>query len=442
MGPARLQRMSHHLLLLSFFCCSLVYGGQAPLPKPLRLVDALSSIDNTNPVIRAGSAAVEAAEALEAIAAASDDLSGQIEINGRWIDPSPLASNQSQNDSTLHLRLSKQLLDFGYTENRILGASHAREGDEFGLIEQEVALQLKIAEAFFAVIEADIKAAREMEAMSVSFVQLQRLRERQELGQVAELEILEKEDEFQSTRHANRLAELRQRTERNRLALLLNRPQDLPEQLQATAPVWVSKQLPELTVMRQAVLSSNPGLLRLEHRLKALKRNLEAERLRHAPQLRAELEASEYARDLSGRNPVTASLVLTMPLFKGERVNAEMMRLQAEINRAEADLAELRLSLNQQVLTVWQEMQLAQIMIEQAEAERDYRELYLDRSRALYEFEQRADLGDAMVRTTEARLNYVKAEHAEALAWARYYALRGGSLLSLIQAVGRGGAQE
>jgi outer membrane protein TolC len=157
----------------------------------------------------------------------------------------------------------------------------------------------------------------------------------------------------------------------------------------------------------------------------AARHRMDASRSKNYPVLSGELLASYYNREFGSRNPFTAGLLLDIPIYTGERVDADVASEQADFMRYQAELKAEEFNIRQDILTTWQTIQTLIAQREQAFTQSDYRELYLDRSRTLYEMEARADLGDAMVRQTEARLLSLRTEFELALAWAQLEVLLG-----------------
>jgi outer membrane protein TolC len=118
----------------------------------------------------------------------------------------------------------------------------------------------------------------------------------------------------------------------------------------------------------------------------------------------AELEAAAYNRDLGGRNPLSASLVLEMPLFTGSRNQARIARERAHLQENRARLRAYELELRQQLLEQWLELQRLQIRREELVVTGDFRDLYLERSRTLYDLEIASDLGDSMSQIADLHL--------------------------------------
>ncbi|MBK1720247.1 hypothetical protein CKO27_21835 [Thiocystis violacea] len=88
------------------------------------------------------------------------------------------------------------------------------------------AQRLDVMERFFDVLLADLSFATESEAMAVAYIQFDRARVRQELGQVSELRVLELEAVYQNTLHRRAASETGQQLTRFLLAQALGRPED------------------------------------------------------------------------------------------------------------------------------------------------------------------------------------------------------------------------
>jgi outer membrane protein TolC len=151
-------------------------------------------------------------------------------------------------------------------------------------------------------------------------------------------------------------------------------------------------------------LHNNPSLLALRADVEALEQRLRAVAAEDNPVLRAELEAASYNRDLGGRNPLTASLVLEVPLFSGNRVDARLARERAHLQENRARLRVYELEMRQQLLEQWLELQRLQIRRQELQVTGDYRDLYLERSRTLYDLEVTTDLGDSMTQIADLQL--------------------------------------
>jgi outer membrane protein TolC len=189
-------------------------------------------------------------------------------------------------------------------------------------------------------------------------------------------------------------------------------------------------ELPDYETLLAVAQRNNPRLLAAREALADSRQRLAASRAERHPSLRSELTAGAYEQEFGSRQPFVASLVLDVPLYTGDRVNAAVAAARAGFNRSQAELERTDYWLRQQLLETWQEIQTLRAQREQALVRRDYRDLYLDRSRAQYELEIRTDLGDAMVQQSDARLLTHLTEYELALAWERLAWLTGEPSLS------------
>ena len=400
-------------------------GRAEPLPDPLTLEYALSLAQGSHPVLDNAAADVAMAEALLAQADASDGLSISVEGRLEHIEPAELSNFQQHNNSQLALNISKRLYDFGHTQAAEQAAYQALSGRQWQYLHSRQQQYIKVLKSYLDVILADLEYARDNEAMATAYVRMDRARDRHELGQYSEIELLRIESLYQKIRQQRATSEARQRATRSRLAIALNRPDDLPANLEP----------PDLPVMQQVdtdvkqltaeVLESNPGLRALRAELAAAEQSLKHASSRYGPVLRGELEAREYYRETRSTNPFSVALVLEMPIYTGGRSDAAVAEAQALVEKKQAAIAESELKLRQVVLDLWLELQNLKSRMQELDVLGDYREYYLDRSRTLYDLEVTTDLGDAMVQTSEVRLKKAETAFQWMLASAQLEALAG-----------------
>jgi outer membrane protein TolC len=404
----------------------------ATLPEPLTLDYALSLIDAQHPGIQAEQAARAKSTAERESAEAQSGLDVSVEGRARWVKPPSIAEDDSvTDDHKLSLFVRKPLYDFGRTSSRVEAAESAAEGVEYRYQAYRSERRVAIMEAFFDVLLADMEYARDNEAMAVSYIALDRLRNRQELGQASDITLLEQEADYQRSRLQLSLSENRQRATRSRLANLLNVPGALPSTVQPPSLDYHRRNLPEFDALLQAALQSNPQILALQADLAASSQRVEAARAERLPRLDGELEASNYTRELGSSDRRRAGVTLQVPLYSGGRTDSAIAIEQAEQYRVQAALDQARYDLREAVLEQWLAIQRLKLERDKAYSEQDYRELYLDRSRANYELEFTADLGDAMVRLSEAQLALAQTDYQMALAWERLDTLVGIDSMSL-----------
>jgi outer membrane protein TolC len=414
------------VLAAALCCAALAATAAEPLPDPLSLGHALSLAADDHPSLALSRAEMAAAEAERAEVDAENGLYAAARLNARYIDDSNVPVQQKSNDSRALLLVRKELYDFGRSDSDLAAAEAALRGSEWQLRDRMQQRRLDIAKAFFEVILADLNFTRENESMAEAFVELDRARDRNELGQLSDIEVLELDDAYQAVRLRRFRAEAEQRASRARLAQALNRPDELPARLSTPALPANDSPLPDYEPLIEAALQQNPVLLALRQQLEASRLRVAASRRGAYPVLSTELNAGWWNRDIgNNREPFGASLILDIPLITGGRTDAEIAKEQADNYRLQAEVQQLEYDLRQQVLETWQEIQALRAQRDAADVKRDYRDLYLDRSRAEYELDIKTDLGDAMAQQSAARLFAARTEFSLALAWARLAALVG-----------------
>jgi outer membrane protein TolC len=410
-------------------------SADARLPQPLSLTDALALADEEHPAVAAGRADLMRGEADRLAADSANDLAVGLRLHPRWVDPNHRAEDQSNNDSRVILRLSKPLYDFGRTSHALEAADSTVRSHEERYLSLMARQRMDIMRRYFEVLLADLAYTRDNEAMAIAFVTLDRARNRNELGQVSDIDLLALEDRFQETR-LTRMASLQEtRAARNRLAMALNRPQEVPADLLRPELPGNDRDLPELEELYALAEAGNRRLASLRLEAQAASQRMAASRAGRRPTLSAEVEAAHYERVLGGRDPLAAGLILDIPLYSGRRVDASVAREQAALYDTQARIRQHELDLRQAVLETWQEIQRLRTRREQSRVRSDYRELYLDRSRALYELEVQTDLGDAMTQWSAAMLFAAQTEFELALAWERLALLTGQPTFSPVYAM-------
>jgi outer membrane protein TolC len=398
-----------------------------PLPSPLTLGNALSLADERHPDRVSADAALAQAEAHRLQVDATDDIRVGLSAELRAIEPSEIAIYQTHNDSLARLSVSKQLYDFGRTAHALEAADAGLASRRWQLIEVRQQRRLDVMARFFKVLLADLENARDNEALSIDYIRFDRARTKNELGKVSDIELLELESRYQQARRKVTVSRNRQRITRSQLAISLNRPLDLPAELEI--PVFEPvKKIAEVEELVSLALSGNPGLKRLRAELLTAQKQLQASESEANPVIRAQLEAAAYERELGGRNPLSAALVFELPLYQGNRVDAISAKHRALIQQKQAELAAYELTLRQQVLDYWMEIDQLRVALEEIGVTGDYRDLYLDRSRTLYDLDLASDLGDSMTQIADIQFQRAKNTYQMQLALARLKALTGGLL--------------
>lgn len=413
-----------------------VSGIQAEsLPQPLTLAQALELADQNHPAIQEARAR-EAGAAAELLAEeSSDDLSVILEGRMQYLEPAELSNFQEKNDSRLDLYVEKRLYDFGYTSARQDSARANLEAARWDGLNQRQRQQVRVLEAFLNVLLADLEYVRDNEAVAIAYVRLDRFRNRQELGQLSDVDLLEKESLYEKVLSRRTATQAKQRSTRLRLALALNRPGEIPNELVPPDVPKMDEDLPAPDTLAEKVLRHNAALKSLQKRIVAAEQMLSAAGKRYGPVLRGELGAHQYHRETRSTSPFSAALILEMPLYSGGRDDAEAARARAELMENQALKGKLELELRQQVLELWLDQNTLRRRLKELQVREIYRDLYLDRSRTLYELERTSDLGDAMVQTSAVKLEIAKVQYQWMINQMRLQALTG----ELLQTEGQEG---
>ena len=428
MSGSATQYFRRLLLLPLFFSipCLLWAADEVPLPTPLTLEFALGLASAEHPELQIEVAELARAKAeqqrVDAEMGVNVTLSGRL----RWIDPPSSSIEQSQDDHRISLSLNKSLYDFGRSAAKKDVTLAERNQRALVYLDTFARYRIAIMATFFDVLLADQAYARDTEEMSMAFVNSDRVRERNELGQLSDIELMETRSLLQASRLRQAQSEAAQRTTRARLADLLNRPGQLSEKLSIPQLSFAARKLPEdVNDWFVELEQGNPQLRALMAQLASAKAQLSLARADDNPVLLGQLEVSEYNRAVGSNDKWRAGISLDMPLFDGGRSAALQARSRAELHKVEANLEQQRRVLRQELLDIWTELQTLQVEKQSLAADQEYRELYLDLRRAQYELEVEADLGDAMVSMSVLRYRVMQADFATALAWARVNALLG-----------------
>ncbi|MCO6414329.1 MAG: TolC family protein, partial [Thiogranum sp.] len=306
------------------WCCAAV---AEPLPQPLTLDYALSLASAPHPDVETQLAGLDLALARQQQTAAENAVDARVIADGRWVEPSTREDrdetgdvhDSSPNDSRLHLVISKRLYDFGQSDAQLAAAGALRDVQQRRLEALQGKRRLQIMRSYFDVLLADLAFAEADEAMAIEYVRFDRLRERNALKQVSDVEVAQQEFSYQRMRLERYKADARRRTSRAQLAEVLGRPGELPGDLLEPAFAELPETPDPETWMEQA-LQANPLLLALRAEAEAAREHLRAARYANRPVLSGELSASDYAREFASRDRYRAAVKLDVPLYTGGRV--------------------------------------------------------------------------------------------------------------------------
>lgn len=398
---------------------------KAKLPDPLALEYLLQLDVDDHPTLQRANAAIELQNANKEFAVSDYGFTANLLLEARAIEPNRIAFDQDQNDSQVHLYLSKRLYDFGKTSAAEDAAVADIEGSELLYINAYNQHRISIMSRFFSVLLADITYDRDNEAMSIGYVRFDRGRHRNSLGQMSDVELLKLENRFQLLRRAYYKSQAERRNSRSRLANVVNRPGELVAELIEPKLHVPLGEIPDVEELQKNAMANNPVVKALRLKIAAAEDRVKAARSGRNPTLDGRIRVSEYARESGSYDEWRVGVVLDVPILASDSVKANVSKRNAELLDMRSRFRDVEMEVNQQVLEAWQMLQSLKVAREQTDVQNDYRELYLDQSRTLYEMEVQSDLGDSMVQITEAKLQKAEVEYQLALEWAKLQALMG-----------------
>ena len=415
------------LLVLPWTCLYAAEKNAVPeaLPEPLTLELALRLVDQQHPNLRSANADLQISNANLAQVLSNDDLNINFTASARLIEPSVLSANQANDDHRLGLFVGKTLYDFGRSASQVEAASNQVLGQNFHYLNARQQQYLNVMQEYFNVVLADLQFYRYNEEMAVAYIRFDRTQIRAKLGQFTELEVAEKNVEYQRVRRLRTYSENQQRVTRSRLAYALNKPNDLPATVARPELDVVARTLPEFEEIVKVVKENNPLLRALRARLVAAKSNVEFAQAGSRPSIKAGFETFAYTRETASSDKWRASVTLDVPLWSGGRVDSAVAKAKASVYKTEAQLRQQEFSLEQKALELWMGLKTLKVKHDEVLAAMNFSELTLDKNRALYELEVNADLGYSMVKYSEAERKVVQTSFAMALAWAQLDALTG-----------------
>ena len=377
------------------------------IPEPMTMAFAVSRADS-HPSLMASMADIELSKARELKVGSQNDLS--ITLNGRlqWIGPSEMASNQSHDDHKISLNARKILYDFGRNSTSSAVAQENVRATEWQLEYQRGLKILDIKRRYLDVLLADLDFAAENEAISIAFIRTNRLEQRSGFGEVSELDVLEAQSSYQLALLKRNTAELSQRSSRAMFAEVIGLPNKLSEDFEKPNLDGITAELPSLEELRTAAMENQLALKSVNLKIAALTKKLKASQLKGYPILAGFGEVADYSRTEGGSDNWKLGVELKVPLYQGDRMHALSAEVRAESAVLRAKLIEIQASVRQEVLTLWQNIRLLKLSLNQVELEMDSRDLYLDKARALYQMNVRSDLGDAMTRFSRTKYKQTK----------------------------------
>ncbi len=222
--------------------------------------------------------------------------------------------------------MSKRLYDAGRSELALEAAGHDQAGREWDYLDARQRRYLDILARYFDVLLADMRFLRDDEVMTVAFLRWNKLRDVMELGRVSELDLLEKESIFSRELRNRTVALQQQQATRLRLALSLNRPDEPPAELERPDLPALERELGEVDLLLKEVLANNPRLKALRSRILAAGSQVGAAKAADGLVIRGEMELAAYNRTTGSSHPVSAGLVMELPLSSGGAADAALAK--------------------------------------------------------------------------------------------------------------------
>ena len=404
---------------------SLVATVQAGGGKPLTLEAALAVVDTAHPDLQIALADRNAAIADRDIATSRTDTSLNFEGILRSGAQKP-NMDYFQPDNGVRLTARKTLYDFGRSSAAEEAATYELNARESELITAKERHRLDVMSRFFDVLLADMQYTADNEMMSILYVSFDHGRDNLAAGKISPVELAALESRFQDALLKRNASQQRQRISRALLANALNRPGELPDELEDPKLENNNRKLPDYATLIPVMLVNNPHIQAQQQILAASQKHIESFRADKRPTLDAELQAADYSRSAITRDNVSAGLILSWPIWQGNRTDARVAKEYALSSKAQATLDKLKMEMTESFLeTYLQIQQLQSVGRSSAQKKVEHNDLLMERSRGLYEMELKSDLGTSMADTVESNLRARRNEYLLALAFARLEAMMG-----------------
>ena len=407
------------IFLFLLFLSPFVFSNEniPKLPDPLSLKFALQLAGENHPDISSISYDIDLARSKSVVIESQNGFQLRAKARARLIDPPPTASMYGRQDHQGKILASKTIYDFGRTSGLVKSAETQEQIEKLRLQELKQYRRIEIMQAFFDVVIADLTYLRDNEAMTMGYLRYDRVKERQELGQMSDVDVLEKENIYFDKRQQRYKSEAMQRLFRNQFSVVVNHPNDIVSRFQVPELDYHRHKLIDVKKLQTSAVENNLSIKAIKLTLSALRDEMKSIRANRYPTISAEVEAGVYERNIGGNDRWRAGLVLDVPLYQGGKVSGLIAGLRSQIKKTESKLYSEKLKINQEVLT--HAVLVESLIAQKAAADKryDYRELYLDRARAIYDMEVKTDLGDSMVQLSQAALQAAETDFEIAMRW-------------------------
>ena len=319
---------------------------------------------------------------------------------------STLATETDKAEVYGSVEVVQRLYDFGQSSNKIDAArTDADAARQLDIDARNTVLMEGLA-LYYDLHASDLAVQALNQDHASAYVQWERAKEREGLGQRSAVAVAEKLADVEKSRLILHHEQRRNMELRLRLADLTGLPFD-KEMLGAPTGPKEKPTAIEAEPFEKAVVARNPRIKALAAKLESL--GLARDGTGNRPWVEAFGAVNHYSRDTRTRDEWTAGARIKWPFFDGGLKSAERARLAAEIARAEARLQRAKRDLARRARVTLRERDNAWQQLIAARAKFDFAKKYLLQRQRLYEQERVTDLGRAMINFTEAEADVVRA---------------------------------
>jgi len=417
------------LTLSAILCFSAVLNAETGLPEKLSFKQAMKIVDQANYY-----EALLAKAEFDSVAADLLSISGLNDFNidavalAQYVEASETAASSSNEDHKLAITLKKTLLDFGYSEAKQQSVESRQNAMQLLMKQIRLNKRIEVSRKFFNIKLADMKFAADNEAIATAYVKFRKTKDRNELKQSSDVDLLKAQFEYQQVRARRYESQTLKEVSRADFSKSIAKPKSLPEEVVIPEFSFLDRKRPEYETVLNLVLQNNLQLQAQKMLVEAANHELAASRKKGGSTLSSEIEWAEYSYETPSKNNWRAALKLSIPLYENDSVKSLRASALADLQKQRVRLHQLEADIRQQSYELWQRLYVLKAKQDVDEIAEEYRELYQDRSRAYYEMEFRTDLGDSFVRVSEAKLEKYKNNFELVMTWMKIAMLTGVTL--------------
>lgn len=410
------------MLKRMFFATSLLVSSSLlaaeqklePVPEPLTLEYVLSLPSSMSPEFVRQQAMQMQSEASKKLVDAEDGL--ELNLLGRLGKREFKEESQDFNIAAIHLGVP--LFDFGRTSNNRQAwwlQSQSQETQK-QLIERQY--KIKLTQAFFNVLLADLQYRVDNEAMAVAYVEVDDLREKHELNRVSDTDLYEYELRYQKAFLKRQKSQTKLRHSRMQLANLMGRNDITINELSLPPRPALPKKLLQLEDYLNLALENNKQLAAARQSLDAAGYRIKQARSSNKPTIRADVfvgHLSDYPKEREGT--WEAGISLKMPLYDSGISKSKVDLEQAKRQQAQADLLSFEQQVREQVMNLYFELSTLETEQEGVKTLQTFADYNFEYRSALYENEMAAVLGDALVLVSQSDFEALAFDLKKVLLW-------------------------